>query len=135
MSIPHRLFFLSYHHLKSLNPTRAYYSKSTKSVRASQQNTPSCFRAFHTKSGTTMSTLSHQTDPSQHAAKLEKTAAAPADGKAYQRQSDISKMTVEKDGSFKRKASTFRNWIQEGGEFVPEKGTPSCLNALEAMTY
>jgi len=37
-------------------------------------------------------------------------------------QSDISKMTVEPDGSFKRAPSSFRNFIQKGGQFPPEKG-------------
>ncbi|KAI0066784.1 glutathione S-transferase [Artomyces pyxidatus] len=36
-------------------------------------------------------------------------------------QSDISKMKVEADGSFKRAASQFRNTIEEGGQFPPEK--------------
>ena len=39
-------------------------------------------------------------------------------------QSDISKMKVEPDGSFKRAASSFRNSVQKGGQFPPEKGTP-----------
>jgi len=38
-------------------------------------------------------------------------------------QSDISKMNVEPDGSFKRAPSSFRNSIQKGGQFPPEKGT------------
>ena len=37
-------------------------------------------------------------------------------------QSDISKMTAEPDGSFKRAPSSFRNFIQKGGQFSPEKG-------------
>ena len=37
-------------------------------------------------------------------------------------QSDISKMSTEGDGSFKRKASSFRNTIEKGGKFEPEKG-------------
>ncbi|PAV15250.1 glutathione S-transferase [Pyrrhoderma noxium] len=36
-------------------------------------------------------------------------------------QSDISKMQAEGDGSFKRKPSTFRNFIEKGGKFEPEK--------------
>ena len=36
--------------------------------------------------------------------------------------SDISKGKMEPDGSFKRKASSFRNFIEKGGEFAPEKG-------------
>ena len=34
-----------------------------------------------------------------------------------------SKLT-DADGSFKRKASTFRNIIEKGGDFAPEKGAP-----------
>lgn len=38
-------------------------------------------------------------------------------------QSDIGKMTLEADGSFKRAASSFRNWIQsKDGQFPAEKG-------------
>jgi putative glutathione S-transferase len=37
-------------------------------------------------------------------------------------QSDISKMKLEHDGSFKRAAAAFRNFIQKGGRFEPEKG-------------
>jgi len=36
-------------------------------------------------------------------------------------QSDISKAKMEADGSFKRKASTFRNTIEKGGKHEPEK--------------
>ncbi|KAI0792281.1 glutathione S-transferase [Abortiporus biennis] len=42
--------------------------------------------------------------------------------RSVERQADIGKMKVEADGSFKRKASTFRNFIEKGGEFAPEKG-------------
>ncbi|KAJ3011912.1 hypothetical protein NUW54_g2027 [Trametes sanguinea] len=38
------------------------------------------------------------------------------------KQSDISKSTTEQDGSFKRKPSSFRDFIQKGGKFEPEKG-------------
>lgn len=38
---------------------------------------------------------------------------------------DISKSKTEADGSFKRKPSSFRNFIQKGGEFEPEKGESS----------
>jgi glutathionyl-hydroquinone reductase len=38
-------------------------------------------------------------------------------------QSDINVMKVEGDGSFKRAPSSFRNFIQKGGQFPPEKGT------------
>ncbi|KAJ3486217.1 hypothetical protein NLI96_g4395 [Meripilus lineatus] len=37
-------------------------------------------------------------------------------------QSDIGKMKVESDGSFKRRASSFRQQIEKGGQFPPEKG-------------
>ncbi|KAF9225863.1 hypothetical protein BS17DRAFT_568120 [Gyrodon lividus] len=36
-------------------------------------------------------------------------------------QSDIGKMKLESDGSFKRAASAFRDWIQKDGEFAAEK--------------
>ncbi|CAA7267281.1 unnamed protein product [Cyclocybe aegerita] len=36
-------------------------------------------------------------------------------------QSDISKMKTEPDGTFKRLDASFRNSIQKGGEFEPEK--------------
>ena len=38
-------------------------------------------------------------------------------------QSDITVMKLEPDGSFKRAPSSFRNFIQKGGRFPPEKGT------------
>ncbi|KAG8765131.1 S-glutathionyl-(chloro)hydroquinone reductase [Serendipita sp. 397] len=38
------------------------------------------------------------------------------------KQSDISKSTMENDGSFKRLASTFRSTIEKGGQFEPEAG-------------
>lgn len=37
-------------------------------------------------------------------------------------QSDVSKLKNEPDGSFKRPASTFRNFIEPNGVFAPEKG-------------
>ncbi|KAG1767762.1 glutathione S-transferase [Suillus occidentalis] len=37
-------------------------------------------------------------------------------------QSDIGKMKTEADGSFKRAASSFRNFIENDGKFPPEKG-------------
>jgi len=37
-------------------------------------------------------------------------------------QSDISKAAMEKDGSFKRKDSQFRDFVEKGGKFAPEKG-------------
>ena len=42
--------------------------------------------------------------------------------KSHQEYSDIGKMKTEADGSFKRKAASFRNWITQDGEFTPEKG-------------
>ena len=40
-------------------------------------------------------------------------------------QSDINKMKVEPDGSFKRAPSSFRNFVRKGAQFSPEKGAPS----------
>jgi hypothetical protein len=37
-------------------------------------------------------------------------------------QSDITKMKLEKDGSFKRLDASFRNVIEKGGRFEPEAG-------------
>lgn len=37
-------------------------------------------------------------------------------------QTDISKMKTEADGSFKRADASFRNVIEKGGRFEPEKG-------------
>lgn len=37
-------------------------------------------------------------------------------------QSDVSKQLIEKDGSFKRPDSVFRNWVEKGGKFAPEAG-------------
>ena len=50
-------------------------------------------------------------------------------------QSDISKMKVEPDGSFKRAASSFRNFIQKGGQFPPEKGKPAPNPFLFSDSY
>ncbi|KAH9852336.1 glutathione S-transferase [Lenzites betulinus] len=36
--------------------------------------------------------------------------------------SDITKMKTDPDGSFKRKSSTFRDFVKKGGHFEPEKG-------------
>lgn len=48
---------------------------------------------------------------------------------------DISKGLAEADGTFQRKASTFRSFIEKGGEFEPEKGThvPVSRSALKAL--
>lgn len=45
-------------------------------------------------------------------------------------QSDIQKMKTEPDGSFKRLDSTFRNTIEKGGKFEPEKGEYHILASL-----
>jgi hypothetical protein len=42
-------------------------------------------------------------------------------------QADIGKMKLEADGSFNRAASSFRNCIQEGGQFTPERGSCASL--------
>lgn len=60
-------------------------------------------------SAASMSSLSHQTDDS---VKLQQ-----------KETSDLTKLPIEKDGSFNRKASTFRNFITQDGDFTPEKGT------------
>lgn len=36
--------------------------------------------------------------------------------------SDISKSKMEKDGSYNRRPSSFRNWIEKGGKYEPEAG-------------
>ena len=38
-------------------------------------------------------------------------------------QSDVTKIPTDADGAFKRPASSFRNFIQAGGKFPPERGT------------
>jgi putative glutathione S-transferase len=45
-----------------------------------------------------------------------------ASAKDASNQSDIGKMKREADGSFNRAASSFRNFIKNDGEFLPEKG-------------
>ena len=37
--------------------------------------------------------------------------------------SDISRQAADAQGAFKRPPSSFRNFIQAGGQFPPEKGT------------
>lgn len=49
-------------------------------------------------------------------------AAAAATPRNVRDQSDISVMKTEEDGSFKRKAASFRNTIEKGGKFEPESG-------------
>ena len=47
-------------------------------------------------------------------------------------QTDVSKMKAESDGSFKRTASTFRDFIAPNGKFPPEKGQSQVvLKSLE----
>jgi glutathionyl-hydroquinone reductase len=36
---------------------------------------------------------------------------------------DISRMKPEADGTFKRKAASFRSHITKDGQYTPEKGT------------
>lgn len=43
-------------------------------------------------------------------------------------QTDITKMKVEADGSFKRKDMVFRNFIKKGGEFEPEAGVCALIS-------
>ena len=66
--------------------------------------------------------LPHQTDPSQHEVNKQVSGAGTQTGQGHEHQSDLNKMKMEDDGSFKRKASTFRNWIAADSEFAPEKG-------------
>lgn len=74
------------------------------------------------------SALPHQEDALTHNKELSKQlhTSPPAEGatggKPHEAQSDISKMRTESDGSFKRKAASFRNFIEPNGEFAPEKG-------------
>lgn len=49
--------------------------------------------------------------------------ALPHQQKSHEAQSNIGIMKTEPDGSFKRKASSFRRFIEPNGEFAPEKGT------------
>lgn len=37
-------------------------------------------------------------------------------------QSDLTRVPKEKDGSFNRQVSSFRDTIEKGGKFEPEKG-------------
>lgn len=49
-------------------------------------------------------------------------------------QSDLKKMKHEPDGSFKRPASSYRDWIKKGGKFEPEKGASTmCYNNSSRM--
>ena len=81
---------------------------------------PHTARLFNTSAvmASTGGALPHQTDPSAHAVAAEKATA----GQPHQTYSNINVMTREKDGSYNRKASTFRNFITKDGEFTPEKG-------------
>src|SRR6266576_6817717 len=40
--------------------------------------------------------------------------------------SDVTKVPTDAQGAFKRPASTFRNFIQAGGQFPPEKDRYHC---------
>jgi hypothetical protein len=42
-------------------------------------------------------------------------------------QSDISRSKMDKSGSFNRRPSSFRDTIEKGGEFEPEKGKCLCF--------
>ena len=42
-------------------------------------------------------------------------------------QTDVAKIKIEADGSWKRPSSTFRNFVEPGGEFPPEKGLETDL--------
>jgi hypothetical protein len=37
-------------------------------------------------------------------------------------QVDVTKLKYQPDGQFRRGQSTFRNFIEKGGKFAPEKG-------------
>lgn len=63
-----------------------------------------------------MSTLPHQ----YTALKQKEEEKASVDVTA---QTDVNKLKTDPDGSFKRPASTFRSFVQENGEFPPEKGS------------
>ena len=47
----------------------------------------------------------------------------PLGSKSHEAQSNIGIMKTEPDGSFRRKASSFRRFIEPNGELAPEKGT------------
>ena len=51
-----------------------------------------------------------------------------ASNKDVTSQSDVTKIKLEPDGSFKRVVSTFRNFVEKDGKFPPEKGTLYLLN-------
>ena len=67
----------------------------------------------------TGSTLPHQISAAQDAQASGPKAAGVPDHRVT---SDVTKIVTEADGSMVRKASTFRSFIEEGGEFAPEKG-------------
>lgn len=62
--------------------------------------------------------------PHQHAAFHQKEEESPSvkNVTGDSSQSDVNKLKVEADGSWKRPPSSFRNTIEPGGEFPPEKG-------------
>ncbi|THH12710.1 hypothetical protein EW146_g7441 [Bondarzewia mesenterica] len=51
------------------------------------------------------------------------------------RQSDIAKMTVDSDGSFKRLPSVFRNSVEKGGQFPPENGETKSSSRIRYDRY
>jgi hypothetical protein len=46
-------------------------------------------------------------------------------GEVDKSSTNVNKLKNEADGSWKRQVSSFRNWIEEGGDFPPEKGNLS----------
>lgn len=46
---------------------------------------------------------------------------------------DINKMAPEQDGSFNRRPSQFREWIERGGKYAPEKGKRRLIS-VRSMT-
>ena len=83
-----------------IQPIRHYLSSPINTARSRRSNVPHAFTPLRTP-------------------KLHLRAMATRD---VTHLSDISKGKMEPDGSFKRKASSFRNFIEKGGEFAPEKG-------------
>ncbi|EKM57473.1 uncharacterized protein PHACADRAFT_251136, partial [Phanerochaete carnosa HHB-10118-sp] len=78
--------------------------------------------AYFASSKASMSTgsaLPHQhTALQQHHTDAEQREHATRDASQF----DSRKVPAESNGSFNRKASTFRNWISQDGQFKPEKG-------------
>lgn len=59
---------------------------------------------------------------------------AMASARQVSLQADIGKMNLEVDGSFKRAAASFRNWIQKDGDsdFTAERG--SCSSMIQCVS-